>query len=111
LAGAVLLVYFWSSQEFGVAARPILGATEVAEQPVSPPTVPASLAVRRAFVSPPPDFATGPEAVRPRRPRLVGFDFLDDPAPPPPVTQPEASSAVAPVEVAAPLPSSDDTAA
>src|SRR5579885_3017639 len=49
LVGAALLVYFWSSQEFGVAARPILPASEMAQarHNVLPPS--ASLAARQAF--------------------------------------------------------------
>ena len=79
LIGAVLLIYFWSSQEFGVAARPIIGASEVSEARPTPPRISASLAARQAFVALPPDFATGPPTVRPHRPAMVGFDLFDDP--------------------------------
>lgn len=81
LIGAVLLIYFGSSQEFGLAARPIVGAREIVQGPVVAPRMSTSLAVRQAFVALPPDFATGPTPVRPRRPALVGFDFFDDAAP------------------------------
>ena len=47
LIGAVLLVYFWSSQEFGVAARPIIGATETAVPHAAAPKISASLAARQ----------------------------------------------------------------
>ena len=79
LIGTVLLIYFWSSQEFGVAARPIIGASEMSEARPTPPRISASLAARQAFVALPPDFATGPPSVRPHRPAMVGFDLFDDP--------------------------------
>ncbi|HLJ20182.1 MAG TPA: hypothetical protein VKU84_08290 [Stellaceae bacterium] len=102
LIGAVLLVYFWSSQEFGLAARPIIGGSETAETHAAAPRIPASLAVRQAFVALPPDFATGPQSVRPYRPAFVGFDFFDDAAPPPAIAV--KAAAPAPAQAATPVP-------
>jgi hypothetical protein len=112
LIGAVLLIYFWSSQEFGVAARPILGASEISSSDTASPKIPASLAVRQAFVALPPAFATGPQAARPYRPPLVGFDFFDDPAQAAPVTAAaEPSIPISAAPVVAPATTSEETVA
>jgi hypothetical protein len=81
LIGAVLLVYFWTSQEFGVAARTLVGMSALSDTRPVPRDVPPSLAVRQAFVAPPPVYSAAAEAVRSYRPPFVGFDFLDDAAP------------------------------
>src|SRR5262249_10070937 len=78
LIGAGLMIYFGGSQEFGVAARPIVALSETTHG--AEPQVAASLAARQGFVSLPPDPATG---ARPHRPPLVGFDLFDEAAPPP----------------------------
>ncbi|MGH7124570.1 MAG: hypothetical protein ACREFI_09375 [Stellaceae bacterium] len=112
LIGAVLLIYFWSSQEFGLVARPIFGAIETAPARAVAPKISASLAARQAFVALPPDFAAGPQPMRAYRPPLVGFDFMDDAAPPPAIA---VKVQVAPVPSLAPpaalQPSDEETAA
>src|SRR5579883_2521393 len=119
LVGAALLVYFWSSQEFGVAARPILPASEMAQarHNVLPPS--ASLAARQAFVRTLPSYSEQLEASRLARPPFLGFDLdeaspeptaakVDTAAPPPPAAQPaapaEASALPASAAVEMPLP-------
>ena len=82
LTGAVLLVYFWSSQEFGVAARTLVGVSALSDTRAAPQDIPPSLAVRQAFVAPPLVYSASAEAVRSYRAPFVGFDFLDDAAPP-----------------------------
>jgi hypothetical protein len=104
LISAVLLIYFWSSQEFGLAARPILGATEVSDTHPLPPKVSASLAVRRALVAVP-EFASSLPAPRPHRPPLVGFEFFNDPAPAAPAAV-EAESPTALTQTALVVPPS-----
>ena len=112
LLGAVLLVYFWSSQEFGVAARPIIGSAEMAPAHALAPRTSASLAARQAFVAPPPDFGAGPQPVRPHRPALVGFDLFDDPAPTPMIAvKTDAAPTSAQATPVAPQPSAEETAA
>ena len=111
LIGAVLLVYFWSSQEFGVAARPIIGASEVSETVPTPPQISASLAARQAFVTPPPDFAAGPPSVRPRRPAMMGFDLFDDPPLSPTAIKAEVPPATAQTAPVVPQSSAEATAA
>ena len=81
LIGAVLLAYFWSSQEFGVAARTLGGTSALSDTRAVPRDVPPSLAVRQAFVAPPPVYSAAAEAVRSYRAPFVGFDFLDAAAP------------------------------
>lgn len=98
LIGAVLLIYLWSSQEFGVAARPIIGASEMSEPRPTPPQISASLAARQAFVAPPLDFSMGPQSVRPHRPAMMGFDLFDDP--PTMAISTNAAAAPAPVQAA-----------
>src|SRR5579885_2660971 len=118
LVGAALLVYFWSSQEFGVAARPILPASEMAQarHNVLPPS--ASLAARQAFVRTLPSYSEQLEASRLARPPFLGFDLdeaspeptaakVDTPAPPPaaqPAAPAEASALPASAAVEMPLP-------
>jgi hypothetical protein len=104
LVGAVLLIYFWSPQETGLAARTVAGETSLSVAPVVPTEVPPSVAVRQAFVSLTPTDAVS-EAMRSYRPPFVGFDYLDDPAPP--VTVATATPAPAPTPRAsvAPIPS------
>lgn len=77
LVGAVLLIYFGSSQEFGVAARPLAGMGLLAEPRAAPPEIPPSVAVRQAFVTEPPAYSAASEPVRSYRAPFVGFDFLD----------------------------------
>jgi hypothetical protein len=112
LIGAVMLIYLGSSQEFGVAARPILGAGEVSETHSASPRISASLAARQALVAPPPDFGGGPQSVRPHRPALVGFDLFDDPAPTAVIAvKPDASPAPAQATPVVPQSSAEQTAA
>jgi hypothetical protein len=123
LIGVVMLIYLGSSQEFGVAARPILGSGEVSETHSASPRISASLAARQALVAPPPDFGAGPQSVRPHRPALVGFDLFDDPAPKPRIAvkadtspAPEQAAPVVPQSsaeqtAALPTPTGSDTAA
>ncbi len=111
LIGAVLLVYFWSSQEFGLAARPIMGASESAQAHAVAPRISASLAARQAFVALPPDFATGPQSPRPYRPAFVGFDFFDDPAPPASAAKAEAAPTPTQAALVMPQASADETTA
>jgi len=80
--GAVLLIYFGSARELGVAARPILGASEPVERRAAPPEIPPSVAVRQAFVAAPLAYSAGSQPLRSYRPPFVGFDFLEDAAPP-----------------------------
>jgi len=96
LIGAVLLIYFGSSQEFGVAARPIVAASEIASTHGAAPKASTSLAARQAFVALPPEFAASPEAVRPHRPSLVGFDLFDEAAPPAAIAVKADASTAAP---------------
>ena len=114
LVGAVLLIYFGSSQEFGVAARTVSGASEVFDARVAPPEISPSVAVRQAFVAPPPVYSETSEPVRSYRPPFVGFDFLDDMTSPPatavkPEAAPEPSAAQASLVV--PESSAEDSAA
>jgi hypothetical protein len=81
LVGAVLLIYFGSSQEFGVAAHPIVGASELMETRAAPPEVPPSVAVRQAFVAEP--IRRRPSRWVPIARPFVEFDFLEDVVPPP----------------------------
>ena len=81
--GAVLLIYFGSAREVGVAARPILGASEPVERRAAPPEIPPSVAVRQAFVAAPLAYSAASVPLRSYRPPFVGFDFLEDAAPPP----------------------------
>ena len=114
LVGAVLLIFFGSSQEFGVAARTVSGASEVFDARVAPPEISPSVAVRQAFVAPPPVYSETSEPVRSYRPPFVGFDFLDDMTSPPatavkPEAAPEPSASQASLVV--PESSAEDSAA
>ena len=80
--GAVLLIYFGSSPEFGVAARPIIGGGELSETRAAPPEVPPTVAVRQAFVAEPLAYSAASEPVRSYHPPFVGFDLGDAVAPP-----------------------------
>lgn len=112
LIGAVLLVYLWSSQEFGLAARPIIGGSETVQTHPGAPKIAASLAARQAFVALPPDFGGGPQSVRPHRPALVGFELFDDPAPTPArVTQADPAPASLQAMLDAPPPEPEPMAA
>jgi hypothetical protein len=106
--GAVLLIYFGSSQELGIAARPNLGASEPMETRTAPREIPLSLAMRQAFVAEPPAYSPATEPLRSYRPPFVGFDFLDDPAPPPPSAakaEPPVPETTPPVATPAEIPS------
>jgi len=115
VVGAVLLIYFGSSQEFGVAARPIVGARNLAEMPAAPANISPSVAVRQAFVTEPPAYSAASEPVRSYRPPFVGFDFLDDTASPvPTAAKAEAAqepSPPPPQAVIMPPPPVEETAA
>ncbi|HXP76577.1 MAG TPA: hypothetical protein VN823_20735 [Stellaceae bacterium] len=114
LVGAVLLIYFGTSQELGVAARTVAGASEVSDARVVPPEISPSVAVRQAFVAPPPVYSETSEPVRSYRPPFVGFDFLDDTAPPPATAvKPEAPVEPSPSQASLVVPqsSAEDSAA
>jgi hypothetical protein len=105
--GAVLLIYFGSSQEFGRALHPTFGASEPATSRAARPEVPPSLAVRQAFVAAPLAYSTASEPLRSYRPPFVGFDFLDESLPPAPVVTaavppPPQAAPPAPAQVEAP---------
>jgi len=109
LVGAVLLIYFGSSPEFGVAARPLLGAGLLAETRAAPPEIPPSIAVRQAFVAEPPAYSASSVPVRSYRPPFVGFDFLDQAVP---VEASAAKAEPAPPQVqVVPQPHAEETAA
>ena len=111
LVFAVLLIYFGSSREFGVAARPVLGPSEIALAHREAPMPWISLAARQAFVALPPEDATGPEPAFPRRPALVGFDLMDDPAQPPIAVKADTAPTVSEaVLVVPPAPTEETTA-
>jgi hypothetical protein len=119
--GAVLLIYFASSRELGLAAHPMLGASEPAATRAAPPEIPPSVAVRQAFVAEPLAYSAASEPLRSYRPPFVGFDFLDGAAPPPEAPAPEAAPRVAgqaeiptdsvPERQIAPSPPAEETAA
>ena len=102
LIGAVLLAYFWSSQEFGVAARTLAGTSALSESRMVPQEIQPSLAVRQAFVALPPAYSPDTEAVRFYHPPFVGFDFLDNAAPAPGIK----SDAPPPIQTALAVPQS-----
>jgi hypothetical protein len=79
LVGTVLLIYFGTSPEFGVAARPILGASELADTHAPLPEIP-SVAARQTFGAGPLAYASEP--VRSYRPPIVESDYFDDAVPP-----------------------------
>ena len=94
--GAMLLIYFRSSPEAGVAAVPIAGASEVAEVPAAPPEIP-SVAVRQALVAEPLAYSAASEPVRSYHPPFVGFDLGD--AVPPPVAARAGSGPIPPLSI------------
>jgi TPR repeat protein len=113
LVAAVVLIYFWSSQEFGLAARTIAGTSGVSESRVLAPEIPPSVAVRQAFVAAPPAYSAASEPVRVYRPPFVGFDFLDESGAPPAAAKTEMEPEPAPSQAALVVPqsSAEETAA
>jgi hypothetical protein len=113
LVAAVVLIYFWSSQEFGLAARTIAGTSGVSESRVLAPEIPPSVAVRQAFVAAPPAYSAASEPVRVYRPPFVGFDFLDESGAPPAAAKTELEPEPAPSQAALVVPqsSAEETAA
>jgi hypothetical protein len=110
LVGAVLLIYFGNSQEFGLAARPLAGPIELSQAHVPAPPLPPSVAVRQAFVAAPPVYSAASEPVRSYRPPFVGFDFLDTAAPPPTSVKAETSAAPPQAALVVPQASPEETA-
>jgi hypothetical protein len=113
LVAAVVLIYFWSSQEFGLAARTIADTSGVSESRARAPEIPPSVAVRQAFVAVPPAYSAASEPVRVYRPPFVGFDFLDEGGAPPTAAKTEMDPEPAPSQAALVVPqsSAEETAA
>jgi hypothetical protein len=81
LVGTVLLIYFGTSPEFGVAARTILGASELADTRAPLPDIP-SVAERQTFGAGPLAYSATSEPMRSYRLPIVRSDYFEYAVPP-----------------------------